>query len=253
MNKKLIIGNWKMNKNEKEIKSFFDSFSKSKDLNSIKCEYGVAPTFLDLMYTKELFSKNKKMIIASQDAHFEKSGAFTGAVSYQQLKDHGINYSIIGHSERREYFNDTDEVINKKVITLIENDMVPILCVGENLKERSKKKHFKVVAKQLHYDLNNVNIEKAKNIVIAYEPIWAIGTGKSATSEDAIEMAKFIRQELKTLFNEEVAKEIKILYGGSVNDKNVKEYLSNEFVDGALVGGASLDASKFIELLKGAN
>ncbi|MGL5246508.1 MAG: triose-phosphate isomerase [Mycoplasmoidaceae bacterium] len=250
MRKKLIIGNWKMNKTKKEILDFVKDFQNEiKNLN-LNCDYGVAPSSIYLDFTKEAFKDNNKIIISAQDAHFEEKGAFTGANSWSQLKDIGIKYSIIGHSERREMFGDTNTVVNKKITKLLQEKIVPILCVGESLEDRESGNANNVVSKQLEMALIGIEEDKIKSLVIAYEPIWAIGTGKSATSQDAENMCCEIRTKIKCLFGEEIANKIIILYGGSVNDKNGKEYLSQENIDGALVGGASLDAKLFVSLLK---
>ncbi|MGL4616690.1 MAG: triose-phosphate isomerase [Mycoplasmoidaceae bacterium] len=250
MRKKLIIGNWKMNKTKKEILDFVKDFQKEiKNLN-LKCDYGFAPSSIYLDFTKEAFKENNKVIISAQDAHFEDKGAFTGSNSWSQLKDIGIKYSIIGHSERREMFGDTNTVVNKKTTKLLQEKIVPILCVGESLEDRESGNANNVVTKQLELALIGIEENEIKNLVIAYEPIWAIGTGKSATSKDAEDMCREIRTKIKCLFGEEISDKIIILYGGSVNEKNGKEYLSQENIDGALVGGASLDAKLFVSLLK---
>ncbi|MGL4647715.1 MAG: triose-phosphate isomerase [Mycoplasmoidaceae bacterium] len=250
MRKKLIIGNWKMNKNHYETLDFVNVFSNNINEALVKCNYGVAPSSINLTFTKEAFKNHKKMLIVAQDAHYESHGAFTGNDSWSQLKDNGIVFSIIGHSERRQMFGDSDKLVNLKVKKLLEEKMVPILCIGESLKDREAKNHKAVVTKQLQLALKDVDHELVKKLVIAYEPIWAIGTGKSATSKDAQSMCKEIRTELKTLYDQDVANQVHILYGGSVNAKNGQEYLSQADIDGALVGGASLDPKTFIEILE---
>lgn len=250
MRKKLIIGNWKMNKTKSEILSFVKDFQneiKNLDLN---CDYGIAPSSIYLDFTKEAFKDNNKIIISAQDAHFEEKGAFTGSNSWSQIKDIGIKYSIIGHSERREMFGDNNTVVNKKTAKLLEEKIVPILCVGESLEDRESGKANDFVTQQLEMALIGIKENEIKDLVIAYEPIWAIGTGKSATSQDAEDMCAEIRNKIKCLYGEEIANKIIILYGGSVNEKNGKEYLSQNNIDGALVGGASLDAKLFVSLLK---
>ncbi len=250
MRKKLIIGNWKMNKNKYEILDFVNTFQNNINDDEIKCNYGFAPSSIYLSFLKEAFKKNNKVIISAQDAHYEEKGAFTGSNSWSQLKDIEVSFSIIGHSERREMFGDTDEVVNKKTKKLLEENIVPILCVGESLKEREANNADKIVKDQIELALKDVSKEQVKKLIIAYEPIWAIGTGKSATSKDAQDMCLAIRNKIKNLYDESISSKIIILYGGSVNEKNGKEYLTQNDIDGALVGGASLDAKLFIDLLK---
>ncbi len=253
MKKKLIIGNWKMNKNPIEIKEYINELKDEINKGDINCDFGIAPSSINIVLVKYLLKGFDNVIISSQDAHWDAKGAFTGNDSWSQIKECGINWSIIGHSERRQFFGETDETVNKKVKSLVDNDMIPILCVGELLNEREESKHFEIVSNQIEKAYSNIDSEKAMKIVIAYEPVWAIGTGKSASSQDAQEMCEFIRNKIRELYNDEVASETKILYGGSVNTTNVKEYLSNNDIDGALVGGASLIASDFMKLVRGIN
>ncbi len=251
MRKKIIIGNWKMNHTISETSKYIKDFAKLLKDEKLKLDFGIAPSFICLPKALETIKDTKlKMILSAQDSHFEKSGAFTGNVSYAQLSDMGIKYAIIGHSERRAMFNDTDEVINKKVKALVANKMIPILCVGEVLEQREAKEQNKVVKAQLKADLKGIDALQMQSIIIAYEPVWAIGTGKSASKQDAVEMCQFIRKTIASMYDEQTASKVRIQYGGSVNDSNVKEYLACEDIDGALVGGASLDPAKFIKLLK---
>lgn len=253
MRRKLIIGNWKMNKNPIEIKQYISDLKNEISKGDINCDFGISPSSINIVLVKYLLKGYDDLIIASQDAHWEEKGAFTGNDSWSQIKECGINWSIVGHSERRQFFGETDETVNKKVNSLLDNDMIPILCVGELLEEREKLIHFDIVSSQIEKAYKNIDSDKAKNVVIAYEPVWAIGTGKSASSSDAQEMCSFIRNKIKELYNEEVSESTKILYGGSVNTSNVKEYLSNNDIDGALVGGASLVAEDFMKLIRGIN
>ena len=233
MRKKLLLGNWKMNKLASEAKEFalasvpFAALAKKNNI-----EIGVAPTYLSLATVKEHASKD--MIVAAQNVHFMDHGAYTGEVSIPMLKEFGIDWVIIGHSERRAYDNETNEKCHDKMKALFENNMVPVYCVGETLAEFDAGKTKEVVGKQVREGL--------------YEPVWSIGTGKNASSEIAQDICSYIRSILKEMFGG-VAEEIRVLYGGSVKPVNVKEYLSCPDVDGALVGGASLKIESFEELL----
>jgi len=209
-------------------------------------DIGVCPTYLSLATVKENASKD--MIVAAQNVHFKESGAYTGEVSIPMLKELGIDWVLIGHSERRTYDNETNEKCNLKIKALIANDMVPLYCVGETLEQFEAGKTKEVVGEQVRVGLQDLTAEQVKDLVVAYEPVWSIGTGKNASSQIAQDICSFIREELRSLFGE-VADEIRILYGGSVKPVNVKEYLSCPDVDGALVGGASLKIESFEELV----
>lgn len=192
--------------------------------------------------------------IGAQTMHEEVEGAFTGEVSPVQLKDLGVEYVIIGHSERRQYFNETDQSANKKVLAAFEHGLAPILCVGESLEQRESGDTGSIVEAQIEKGLAEVSPDQAAALVIAYEPIWAIGTGKTATAEDANEVCGIIRKKVESLYNKETAQAVRIQYGGSVKPANIEELLSMEHIDGALVGGASLEAASFLKLLEaGAN
>ena len=190
--------------------------------------------------------------VGAQNVYFEDSGAYTGEISAEMLKNIGIDYCIIGHSERREYFNETDESVNKKAKKLLEKDIIPIICVGEKKEQREKSTYLNLVKNQVVQALNGISENDVIKVIIAYEPIWAIGTGLTATSEQAEEMCKYIRQLITELYNENVGKNIRILYGGSVNVKNSQELLNQPNVDGALVGGASLKLD-FIDIINSVN
>ena len=247
MRKKLLLGNWKMNKLASEAKEFalasvpFAALAKKNNI-----EIGVAPTYLSLATVKEHASKD--MIVAAQNVHFKESGAYTGEVSVPMLKEFGIDWVIIGHSERRAYDNETNEKCHDKMAALFANDMVPVYCVGETLAEFEAGKTKEVVGTQVRDGLKDFTPEQVKRLVVAYEPVWSIGTGKNASSEIAEDICGFVREELRKMFGD-VADEIRVLYGGSVKPVNVKEYLSCPNVDGALVGGASLKIESFEELL----
>ncbi len=245
----IIAGNWKMNKTVTEAREFMESLStlpKSSDVETVIC----AP-FIHLTTLIDL-AKDTPLVIGAENAHYENSGAFTGEVSPHALNDMGIEYVILGHSERREYFNETDELINKKVHAVYSNGMIPIVCVGESESEREANEQNNIVTEQVTKAMEGLTDEQAKSIVIAYEPIWAIGTGKSATENDAGEMATVIREHVQTIYNEQVASSVRIQYGGSVKPENIKQYMAQTDIDGALVGGASLKADSFVQLLEGA-
>ena len=247
MRRKLLMGNWKMNKLASEAKEFAlasrDLALKAKANN---IDLGVAPTYLSLAAVKE--NAAKEMIVSAQNVHFKESGAFTGEISIAMLKEFGIDWSLIGHSERRTYDNETNEKCNAKIKALIANDMVPLYCVGETLAEFEANQTKAVVSEQVRVGLKDLTAEQVKDLVVAYEPVWSIGTGKNASTEIAQDVCKFIRDELRALFGN-VADEIRILYGGSVKPENIKAYLSCPDVDGALVGGASLKIDSYEALL----
>lgn len=195
-------------------------------------------------------ANNHDLKIGAQNMHFEESGAFTGEVSPKALEDIGVNYVIIGHSERREMFNETDESVNKKTLAAFKYNLVPIVCCGETLEQRENGETNELVGTQVKKALEGLTEEQAKQTVIAYEPIWAIGTGKSSTAEDANEVCAHIRKVVAEQFSPEVAEAVRIQYGGSVKPANIKEYMSQPDIDGALVGGASLETDSFLQLLE---
>jgi triosephosphate isomerase len=249
MRNKVIIGNWKMNKNSKETIDFMNTFK--KEIKKSNVLFGVAPSFTNLIVARQ--NAHGSMIIAAQDCWYEQKGAFTGAISFQQLKDEGITHVIVGHSERRVIFQETDQSINLKVKKLLANDMVPILCIGETLQQRESGVTNKVCKDQLKINLEGISADDASNLIIAYEPIWAIGTGKTATADQAQETISYIRVILNEMYGTSVSQKVIIQYGGSVTAVNVKEILSKPDIDGALVGGASLDASAFVTLIHNAS
>ena len=241
------MGNWKMNKLSSEAKEFaIASKPLAEKAKKNNIDLGVAPTYLSLAVTKENASKD--MIVAAQNVHFKENGAFTGEVSIPMLKEFGISWCLIGHSERRTYDNETDEKCNAKIKALIANEMVPLYCVGETLAEFEAGQTKEVVSRQVRVGLKELSAEQVKDLVVAYEPVWSIGTGKNASTEIAQDVCGFIRDVLKELFGN-VADEIRILYGGSVKPENIKAYLSCPDVDGALVGGASLKIDSYEALL----
>ena len=249
MRKKLLLGNWKMNKTPSEAKAFALAASEMVDYAvAHDIDVGVAPTFVCLQTVKE--NINPKCIVAAQNVNEHDHGAYTGEVSIPMLKEISIGWVILGHSERRAYNGETSEKCNEKIKALLGNNMTPVYCCGESLETFEKGETKAFVAEQIRTGLASLTPEEAKKVVIAYEPIWAIGTGKSATKETAEETIGYIRSVLKEMFGG-VAEDMRILYGGSVKPNNVAEYMSEKDIDGALVGGASLEPSSFHGLIEG--
>jgi len=247
--KKIVAGNWKMNMTIDESNELINEL-KEVSINNV--EIKIAPSFTNLFYTVSLL-KNSAIEVIAQNVHSEKRGAYTGEISAEMLKSIGVNTVIIGHSERRKYFNETDTILSKKVKAALENSLNIIFCIGEELSERESGNHFEIIKNQLTnalIDLNNIEI---KNIVIAYEPVWAIGTGMTANNHQIQEMHKFIRELINKKFGNEIANNIRILYGGSVKPNNAKDIFSLNDVDGGLIGGASLNFSDFYSIINAAN
>ncbi|MBF1176747.1 MAG: triose-phosphate isomerase [[Eubacterium] sulci] len=243
----LIAGNWKMYKTTAEAKAFAEEFSKLYKDTDVRA--AICAPFTQLVALKEAFA-GTNVKLGAQNVHFEDEGAFTGEISVEMLKEIGVDYCIIGHSERREYFAETDETVNLKLKKLFSSsEIIPILCVGENLCEREAGNAFDVVEGQLKADLEGIDKADVSKLVIAYEPIWAIGTGKTATPEQAGEMCAHIRNIVEKLYDEDTCDSVIIQYGGSVKPENASEIMNMDEIDGALVGGASLDASKFIKIV----
>lgn len=245
MRKVIIAGNWKMNKTVSESVEFIEELKKEELDKEVECV--VCAPFISLERLS-IASKNIAIKLGAQNVSQYDNGAYTGEISTSMLKDLNMEYVILGHSERRQYFLETNEVINQKVQKVLSSKMTPILCVGETLEERESRKMNDVIATQIKEGLANLSFEQAKGVVVAYEPIWAIGTGKTATSDQANEMAMFIRKQLRKLF-QDVAEDISILYGGSVKPNNIKEIMVQSDIDGALVGGAALKVDSFAELV----
>lgn len=242
----IIAGNWKMNNTISEALALIDGIKKNK-LNK-EVEKVVAVPFTSLSEVKKAL-EGTDIKLAAQNMHWEDNGAYTGEVSPLMLKEIGIDYCIIGHSERRQYFNELDETVNKKIKSALKYDIKPIVCVGETLEERESGKEEIVVKEQVLKALEGINKENIEDIVIAYEPIWAIGTGKTASSDDANNMCRFIRKIIGDKYGEDSKKSIRIQYGGSVKPNTIKELMSKKEIDGALVGGASLVAEDFVKLI----
>jgi len=246
LRKPIIAGNWKMNKTISEAQQLIDEI-KNEELNE-SVESVLCVPYLSLAKAKEM-TKDTNIKIGAQNMHWEENGAFTGEISPTMLKELQVDYVIIGHSERRQYFNETDETVNKKVHSAINHGISPIICVGETLEQREENIHISLVADQIKAAFNNISNEDATKTVVAYEPIWAIGTGKTASSEQAEEMCALIRNTINELYGKEIAESIRIQYGGSVKPVNVTELMSMNNIDGALVGGASLKSSDFVKLI----
>ncbi len=244
-----IAGNWKMHKTpEESIKLAKEIDNFLQENQEIDVDVLICPPYTSLyLLNKEL--KDRKVLLGAQNMSYEDEGAYTGEISPLMLKDMDIEYVILGHSERRQFFSENDEIINKKIKKAIEHNLKPILCVGETLEERESGKDKEKVKNQIIADLENIDKEKAADITIAYEPIWAIGTGKTASSDDANDMIKYIRSILKELYDEETSETMRIQYGGSVKPHNIKELMNKSDIDGALVGGASLKSEDFNKII----
>lgn len=246
MRKPIIAGNWKMNKTPYQAQQLIRSIKEyvlDPDVEALVCVPAV-----DLHAVREELD-NSDIKLGAQNMYFEDKGAFTGEISAEMLRDLDVEYVILGHSERREIFKEDDEMIRLKLQKALASYLRPILCVGETLEEREAGQQEDKVGRQLLEDLQGLRAEDFENIIIAYEPIWAIGTGKSASADDAEEMAAFIRNKIGSIFGKKAAEAVRIQYGGSVNPSNVLEIMSKENVDGALVGGASLEAESFVDLV----
>jgi len=248
MRKPIIAGNWKMNKTLQESLDFANEVRGAVPSQD-KVDAVICSPALFLGQLVDAVA-NTDVKIGAQNMHFEENGAFTGEVSPVALKDLGVSYVILGHSERREMFAETDETVNQKTHAAFKHGLTPIVCVGETLEQRENNETTQLVGTQVEKALQGLTEEQVKETVIAYEPIWAIGTGKSSTAEDANEVCAHIRQVVEKLFSKAAADAIRIQYGGSVKPENIKEYMNQPDIDGALVGGASLEAASFLQLLE---
>jgi triosephosphate isomerase len=248
--KKLIAGNWKMNKTSADgvalVNDIVAAIGKQTEVDVVVC-----PPFTAIESVGRKL-EGSEVKLGAQNMHFEASGAFTGEVSAPMLRAIFANYVILGHSERRTLFGETDELVNKKVLSALKNQLKPIFCVGETLAERESGSTLKVVQTQVERGLEGVNKDQAASVVVAYEPVWAIGTGKVATTEQAQEVHAFIRGLLTKLFTEPVAQKVRILYGGSMKPANAPELLAQKDIDGGLIGGAALESRSFVELVNAA-
>jgi len=248
MRNKIVAGNWKMNGTFEESTNLFNAISERKDEFPKSVEVMVAPPYLYLKSLKD--QKVDDVVVAAQNCADKEKGAYTGEVSVSMLKSVGIKHVIVGHSERRIIYGESIKDVSEKVVLVLQNDMIPIVCVGEELNDRQKGRHFKIIEEQLDSVLN-LAPELFEKVVIAYEPVWAIGTGETATPEQAQEMHRFIRQKLSDIYGQ-LVQTTRILYGGSVKPDNAEEIFSKPDVDGGLVGGASMNADNFLAIIKAA-
>ena len=246
MKKILIAGNWKMHKTPSEsidfVRNLLERMGNYEDREVLVC-----PPYTSLYPVSDIV-KNTPLLLGAQNVFYEEKGAFTGEISPLMLKDIGVEFVICGHSERRNIFGETDELINKKIKKVVEHGMKPIFCLGEKLEEREKGETFEVIKRQLEKGLSE--FKEIEKLTIAYEPVWAIGTGKNATPEQAEEVHIFIRKWIKENYGEDAANDIRILYGGSVKPENIDDLIKEENIDGVLVGGASLDVDKFLRIIE---
>lgn len=249
MRKPIIAGNWKMHKTIEEAEGFVrgivEQLPSESEIDAVICAPSISLEKLVAL------SKGSPLKIGAQNMHFEEQGAFTGEVSPGMLAAIDVAYVIIGHSERREYFNETDETVNQKALAAFKHGLTPIVCVGELLEEREAGQTKDIVKDQVIKAFATLSSEQAAQVVIAYEPIWAIGTGKSSSAEDANEVIAYIRSVVEDAYDNQVAAAVRIQYGGSVKPENIKEYMQQSDIDGALVGGASLQPDSFLQLLEG--
>ena len=247
MRKKVIIGNWKMNNDKQETETLLLNL-KNKTWDK-EIEVKVSPSFVNLEYAQKIL-KNSPVEVVAQNMHYEEKGAFTGEISYKMLKSINVNSVIIGHSERRTLFYENDDTIKRKIKTALDNEMKVIFCFGESLEDRKEKRHIKIISKQLDVITNDLKINQWNQIILAYEPVWAIGTGLNATPEQAQEIHKHVREEIATTFNKNLADSVRILYGGSLKPNNSKEIFFQPDIDGGLIGGASLSFEDFYSIIR---
>lgn len=248
MRKKIVAGNWKMYKDKSETIELISQLKEKLNSFTPEVEIIICPPFTSIELAGELI-KNSKISLGAQNMHSEIEGAFTGEVSVKMLKSFGVEYVILGHSERRSYFKETDEFVNQKIKRAIEFGIKPIFCLGETLDERESGKTFEIVENQLTKGLSGISRIDLEKIVIAYEPVWAIGTGKTATPEQAQEVQAFLRAKISELYDSEIASKVCILYGGSVKPENASDLFKQPDIDGGLIGGACLKADSFYQII----
>ena len=241
-----IAGNWKMYKTIAEAKAFAETFKKNYQPSDVRV--AICAPYLQLPVLVEAF-RGTGLGVGAQNVHYEAEGAFTGEISIPMLEEIGVDYCIVGHSERRQYFNESDDTVNRKVKALLKTSIIPIVCVGEDLQQKEAGYEKQLVSEQVKNALHDIPADKAERIVIAYEPIWAIGTGRTATPIQANMMCELIRDTLTEMYGDETADRMVIQYGGSVKPENASEIMNMEEIDGALVGGASLEPLKFHEIV----
>lgn len=249
--KTIIAGNWKMNKTASETKAFADEL-KTMLPRAKWCDVLLCVPYINIPAAQKAF-KDTRVMIGAENVSEHAKGAYTGEVSAEMLKDLGVKYVIIGHSERRQYWNDDDIIVNKKALAAVEAGLYPVICVGESLEQRELGVTTELITLQVKTALAGIPADKMRHVVIAYEPLWAIGTGKTATSEQANEVNETIRTVIRKLYGARVARSVTILYGGSMNDKNAEELLAQPDVDGGLIGGAALVPTKFTTIINAAN
>ena len=247
--KKIVAGNWKMNMTNDESVNLIEEL-KQISINDVDVK--IAPSFTNLNKAVSLLGSSEIEVVA-QNVHFEERGAFTGEISIEMLKSVGVNSVIIGHSERRKYFNENDFILSKKTKMAIDNSVNIIFCIGEELSDREKQNHFELIKNQIISGLFGLDMQQIKNVVVAYEPVWAIGTGKTAENHQIQEMHEYIRKLFNDKYGSDISQQIKILYGGSVKPNNAEEIFSLKDVDGGLIGGASLNFSDFNAIVQAAN
>jgi len=248
MRNNIVAGNWKMNNDATQTTALINDLNKALEEVSVNCRVLISPTSINLTSAVAL-TQDSIIEVSAQNMHQAKSGAFTGEISADMLKDVGVNIVILGHSERRTYFGEDDKILTEKVASALENNLEVIFCFGESLQDRKSGNHFNVVESQLKNAVLSLSASSWEYIILAYEPVWAIGTGETASPEQAQEMHAFIRGLLVNTYGTSVAKNVSILYGGSVKPTNAKEIFSKEDVDGGLIGGASLKASDFTGII----
>ncbi len=248
MRNNIVAGNWKMNNDATQTRVLINDLNKALEEVSINCRVLISPTSINLTSAVAL-TQDSVIEVSAQNMHQAKSGAFTGEISAEMLKDVGVKTVILGHSERRTYFGEDDKILTEKVASALENNLEVIFCFGESLEDRKSENHFNVVESQLKNVVLSLSASSWKHIVLAYEPVWAIGTGETASPEQAQEMHAFIRSLLVDTYGSSVAEHVSILYGGSVKPTNAREIFSKEDVDGGLIGGASLKASDFTGII----
>lgn len=247
--RKLVAGNWKMNLTAQEAKALVEQVVSKVKENNFSTEVLFAPPFTYLSQVMQVIKDLKGVYLAAQNCHEQEQGAYTGEVSASMLLSLGISHCIIGHSERRKYFNESNAVLALKVKAAIRNRIVPVFCIGESKHERESNSHFEVVRKQMNESLFHLPVNEFRTIILAYEPVWAIGTGLNATPEQAQEMHHFIREEIQKHYDSGVAGETRILYGGSCNAQNAGSLFALPDVDGGLIGGASLKSEDFVKII----
>ena len=247
--KKIVAGNWKMNMTHDESVNLIEEL---KQISTNYVDIKIAPSFTNLNKAVSLLGSSEIEVVA-QNVHFEERGAFTGEISIEMLKSVGVNSVIIGHSERRKYFNENDIILSKKTKMAIDNSVNIIFCIGEELSDREKQNHFELIKNQIISGLFGLDMQQIKNVVVAYEPVWAIGTGKTAENHQIQEMHEYIRKLFNDKYGSDISQQIRILYGGSVKPNNAEEIFSLKDVDGGLIGGASLNFSDFNAIVQAAN